>query len=506
MEGKTRLSFTFGEAPKADRVGPPALLRLVVLGDFSGRANRGVCEPLEARKAVALDIDNLDTVLAQFGPRLVLPDVGEGGTPLTLSFAGMDDFHPDHLLTKLGRASQLLKLRQELSSPSKAAAAMAALRDLLAKENPIAPPAGSGPEPASAAPESTESDDATLSRLLGGSPPTTSASTAPGRGKAPDLSGLFRQAAHGSAVPAPSAEQGALESLVNLQVQSAMRKVLHDPSFQRLESNWRSLEFLVRRAGGDERVKLLALDCTKNEVASDLPGLARLAVRSAEGGTWGAWVGLFRFGPVEADFTLLTQIATLAGHLHAPFFAEGDPALAGCDSFAKHPYPEDWRPLEGSPRDLMDALQRLPEAKWLGLATPRFLLRLPYGKGSQETESFGFEEMSSPPVHSDYLWGNPGIIIAALLADAFLEHGWGMDLHGAGVVGELPMHRYHDEGEKVMKPCAEVWLSDRAGEALMSRGLIPVLSVKNSDSVQVYKLRSVAKEPALVAGKWSGGH
>src|ERR1700693_1490480 len=49
--------------------------RIVLLGDFPGRANRGIAaDPrLRGRKAVAVDLDNFDDVLARMRPQLELP-------------------------------------------------------------------------------------------------------------------------------------------------------------------------------------------------------------------------------------------------------------------------------------------------------------------------------------------------------------------------------------------------------------------------------------------------
>ena len=70
------------------------------------------------------------------------------------------------------------------------------------------------------------------------------------------------------------------------------------------------------------------------------------------------------------------------------------------------------------------ALRNLPEAAYIGLALPRFLLRLPYGADTEPVEAFDFEEMSSPFDHESFLWGNPGFACALLLGQAFSLNGW----------------------------------------------------------------------------------
>ena len=64
-------------------------------------------------------------------------------------------------------------------------------------------------------------------------------------------------------------------------------------------------------------------------------------------------------------------------------------------------------------------LRQLPEAALVGLAVPRFLLRLPYGENTTSIDKFSYEEMSPPPNPSHYLWGNPALACATLLAQGF---------------------------------------------------------------------------------------
>ena len=66
-------------------------------------------------------------------------------------------------------------------------------------------------------------------------------------------------------------------------------------------------------------------------------------------------------------------------------------------------------------------MRTLPDAETIGLALPRFLLRLPYGKKTFSAESFDFEEFEGAPGHEDYLWGNSAFAVALRLGRAFNE-------------------------------------------------------------------------------------
>ena len=122
--------------------------------------------------------------------------------------------------------------------------------------------------------------------------------------------------------------------------------------------------------------------------------------------------------------------------------------FVGCDSFDSQPDPDDWtRPLSSDCQKAWQELRELPEAAFLGLALPRFLLRQPYGKESDPLESFPFEELPNVSSHESYLWGNPALLCGYLLADAFQAEGWKMTSSGYGEVADLPVHKFCQDTE-----------------------------------------------------------
>ena len=91
--------------------------RIAILGDFSGRANRGVSEAktISKRCAALVDRDNFDEVLSRTGAEIQLA-IGDGS--LHLRFSELDDFHPDRIFQNLAAFSKLRELRGRLSDPS----------------------------------------------------------------------------------------------------------------------------------------------------------------------------------------------------------------------------------------------------------------------------------------------------------------------------------------------------------------------------------------------------
>ena len=91
---------------------------ILILGDFSGRANCGLNNsrhtPLDFQPTL-VDRDNLDQVMGQFKVELHLPILGETGSHLSMKFCGLDDFHPDRIVERLDFFQAFMELRQRLS-------------------------------------------------------------------------------------------------------------------------------------------------------------------------------------------------------------------------------------------------------------------------------------------------------------------------------------------------------------------------------------------------------
>jgi type VI secretion system protein ImpC len=180
-----------------------------------------------------------------------------------------------------------------------------------------------------------------------------------------------------------------------------------------------------------------------------------------------------------------------------------DPRLMGCESMAATPDPDDWKkPLDKADAEAWRQLRHHPDARWLGLAMPRFLLRLPYGRKTSPMEALDFEEMPQAPAHEAYLWGSPAVACACLIGQAFNRRSWQMHPGLVSEVDGLPVHTYRQGSESLMTPPAETWLTDRAAERIADEGVMPLASSKNGDSALLMRFQSVADPPAPLAGPW----
>jgi len=175
--------------------------------------------------------------------------------------------------------------------------------------------------------------------------------------------------------------------------------------------------------------------------------------------------------------------------------------LAGCESLAATPDPDDWRwsPDEVSQR-AWTALRALPAAGSLSLVLPRLLLRPPYGERAGTVEQFDFEELAGAEDHEGYLWGSGAFAAGLLLGEGFTRRGWQLQLEDGIEIGDLPADVREHGGEATLQPPAEVLLTDRAAEALGARGLCVLRSVRGQAVVRLDGLRSFAGTPLV--GRW----
>jgi type VI secretion system protein ImpC len=300
-------------------------------------------------------------------------------------------------------------------------------------------------------------------------------------------------------VPAENPELPRLRAMVDAESGARMRALLHHSTFQALESAWRSVFQLVRAIETGSQLKLYLLDISKAELAADLSTaddlresrVWRVLVDEAVGtggNEWSVVAGNYAFARTVDDAQMLGRLARVMSFAGAPFLGEADAGNSATetDEAARH-----W-----------ERLRQIPEACWIGLAMPRFLLRLPYGKKTDQVESFDFEEMPGAPSHHEYLWSNPAFACVQLLAEAFANDGWEMRPGAYAEIGGLPVHVYEADGEKQVKPCAEVLLTERDIDWILDQGYMALASIRDRDAVKLVRFQSIAKPLARLSGRW----
>jgi type VI secretion system protein ImpC len=496
---------------------PQTPFRILILGDLSGRGNRGVLEdgrPPGDWRVREVDRDNIDEVLARLRPEIQLPFAGADLPHISIRFRELDDFHPDKIYARLEVFESLREARTKIKDPQFSAAIAAAITGETkpkTEKKPKEQTAGS----AESHPE--------LSGLGGGSlldqVLDASADRKPVTGGSPATSDWIRflqDIVRPYLVPDVEPQIEQLTAGIDEGISSLMRRILHHPDFQALEAAWRGVDFLVRGLETDEHLKLYVLDISQDELAADLTAtdelrnsrlyklLVEQAVEIPGAEPWALVAGNFTFDRSVAHAELLGRMAKVAQAAGAPFIAAAHPRLLGCDNLQETPDPDDWNTeIAGDDQQAWQALRGIPEAAYLGLVLPRFLLRLPYGSETDPTERFEFKEFSAAPIHEQYLWGNPSFACAFLLGKPFSDYGWDLRPGILQDIGSLPLHVYEEDGETRLKPCAEVLLTEHAAEVILANGIMPLLSFRDQDMIRLARFQSLADPPAVLAGRWA---
>jgi len=495
--GRMQFDMTFGRSGRAgSRPDDEEPFRILVLGDFGGRTNAQRTPAFTQRLPLAVDVDSLDQVFARLAPRM---ECMLDGAPLTIDFRSIEDFHPDRLFERLAPFAALRKLRAELNDPATYRRAAHAL--------------GAGPSAEATPPvANAEHDAADIERLLGRKPAVAPVA-ADATGSSIDR--WLRAVVAPHIVP-DSAEQRQLTSAVDAALAEQMRRVLHHPSFQALESAWRGIDRLTRELETGKALQLFLIDAPRADLVRDFEAAADDLTQSAlhrhlcgpdteppDGHRWSLLVGDYAFGAGAEDVWLLARLGVIAAQSGAPLLAAARPENFGCTGALQLSERKSWKPDDVPTQARWSALRKSAAASYVGLALPRILVRLPYGAGIDPIESFAFEELPATREHEAYLWGNPAFALALLAAQAFQEEGWAMALEGHVDATGLPAHVYREDGEARQQPCAEVLLSESMGEAILMRGIMPLLSYRNRDAARLLRWQSVADPASPLQGTWS---
>jgi len=285
-------------------------------------------------------------------------------------------------------------------------------------------------------------------------------------------------------------------------------QILHNTEFQKLESAWRSLKFLIDRTNFRENIKIQMISTSKEDLLNDFqdaPDITKSGLYkncyTAEfgqfgGQPYGAIISNFSFGPGAQDVALLQYCASVAAMSHAPFVGSAGPEFFGIDDFAKLPDLKDLSAIFESPvYTKWNSFRDSDDARNVALAMPHFLLRTPYGTDTVPAKSFNFtEDVSSG--NNSFLWGNASFAFASRLTQSFADYRWCANIigpQGGGTVGDLPIYNYQSMGEIQTKIPTEVLISERREFELAEQGFISLTMRKNSDNAAFFSANSTQK-------------
>jgi type VI secretion system protein ImpC len=297
-----------------------------------------------------------------------------------------------------------------------------------------------------------------------------------------------------------------IDRLVSVQ----LNEVLHNASFQKLEGTWRGLKYLLDQSETNDKLKIRILNATKTELLRDLqraPEFDQSAlfkkVYEEEFGVFGgapfaALVGDYEFGRGPEDIDLLERVSKVAASAHAPFLTAANPEMLNLESFTAIDAPRDMGKIfDNTEYAKWKSFRASEDSRYVGLALPHILMRLPYGKNGVTCDAFNYQEGVDGSDHSKYLWGNAAYALAARLTNAFAQYGWCAAIRGVeggGLVEGLPTHNFTtDSGDIALKCPTEAPITDRREKELADLGFIPLVHCKGTDYAAFFSVQSAQK-------------
>ena len=299
---------------------------------------------------------------------------------------------------------------------------------------------------------------------------------------------------------------------IDEKLSAQVNEILHHPEFQQLEGTWRGLHHLVMNTETDEMLKIRVINISKEEVGKTLakfPGASwdqsPLFKKLYEeeyglfgGQPFGCLIGDYQFDHRPGDVDILKGMSQIGAAIHAPFIAGAAPSVMGMDSWQDLSKPRDLTKLFTTPDYApWRSLRESEDARYIGLAMPRFLSRRPYGAKSSPVEEFDFEEITGGGDHKKYCWSNSAYAMAVNINRSFKLYGWCSRIRGVesgGVVNGLPTHTFPtDDGGVDMKCPTEIAIADRREAELAKNGFMPLLHKKNTDLAAFIGAQSLQK-------------
>ena len=325
----------------------------------------------------------------------------------------------------------------------------------------------------------------------------------------------------------PDALRGALDrdiAAIDALIAAQLDALLHHPRLRRLEGRWRGLAWVASGMPRSPRVRLKLLQASWPEICRDLERAAefdqstlfRLIYEQEFGSPGGEPYGLLvidhelrhRPGPGAAtdDVAALTALAGVAAAAFAPAVLGAAPALLGADAFADLAGGTDLAdPFRGPDYARWRGLAAREDMRFVGVALPRLLARLPWGDDPARGDGFRYAEHA--PDAGERVWMQAGYALAAVAIRAFAENAWPADVRGtdpdrigAGLVTGLPRENFRTDPDGVATcPAPEIVFTDRQERALVEAGLIPLAALPFCDEACFGTVRSL-QAPARFAG------
>lgn len=283
-------------------------------------------------------------------------------------------------------------------------------------------------------------------------------------------------------------------------ISAQINAVIHHEDFAKMESAWRGLSYLVNNTQTSESMKIRVMNISKKDLQKMMKKFKGTAwdqsplfkklyeeeYGTAGGEPYGAIIGDYYFNHTAPDIELLKGIAQIAAAAHAPFIAASDPSIMNLDSWQDLANPRDLTKIFSTPEyAAWRSFREMDDSRYVALAMPRVLSRVPYGADTNPVEGFNFTEDTGAGNSANYNWMNAAYAMGVNINRSFVDYGWCARIRGVesgGIVESLPTHTFPtDDGGVAMKCPTEIAITDRREAELSKNGFLPLIHWKNTD-------------------------
>lgn len=301
---------------------------------------------------------------------------------------------------------------------------------------------------------------------------------------------------------------------IDQQISEQLAEIMHCSRFRKLEASWRGLHYLLMKSEVGASLKIKLLNVTYSDLEKDLNKAiefdqSQLFKKIYEdeygmpgGEPYSVLLGDYEFDYRPAMVGTLKTISHIAAAAFCPFISSATPRMLGL---------EQWNELS-RPRDLEKTFDNFDFIHWnqfrehedsrfVALAIPRVLARLPYGKQGLTIDAFTYEENGKKGnkqlLHQHYCWMNAAYAVVQRLADAFSTTAWPTAIRGAeggGKIENLPLHIFRTQAGDIDMQCpCEVSITDRREAELSRLGFLPICHYKHTNYAVIFGGQTVQK-------------
>jgi type VI secretion system protein ImpC len=280
--------------------------------------------------------------------------------------------------------------------------------------------------------------------------------------------------------------------------------ILRHKDFQRFESTWRGIYYLIQNSKSDIKIKLL--HATIEDIRSDLSAPLDKSslfhkIYEQEYGTLGGspyslllWD--YYISSSSEDVQLLHNISSLSAISHSPSCLGVSPEMLDVSSFENLYDINSLNNLfESATKIEFNGFRDTEDSRYISLVLPKFMTRAPYGNGFNEVHGINYNETVA--THSDFLWSNSVYAYGQKISESFSKYGWFsfvIGVENGGKTDNLPIFYYtKPNGDFIIKCPTEIAITDRRELELSKNGFISLCYAKNQNYAVFFSGQSCQK-------------